>query len=132
MLESVVLDKWFPVEPQVLFKAWLDGRAHGAFTGGAASIEPKVGGAFTAWDGYIQGKTLALDPPRRILQTWRTSEFPDGAPDSRLELWLEAASGGTRLTLRHTGIPEGQGIGYAQGWLDHYFQPMQEYFCAPR
>jgi activator of HSP90 ATPase len=132
MLESVVLDKWFPVEPQVLFKAWLDSRAHGAFTGGVASIELKVGGAFTAWDGYIQGKTLELDPPRRILQTWRTSEFPDGAPDSRLELLLEAASGGTRLILRHTGIPEGQGIGYAQGWLDHYFQPMQAYFCAPR
>ena len=132
MLESVVLDTWFPVEPQVVYKAWLDSRAHGAFTGGAASIIPKVGAAFTAWDGYIQGKTLELESPRRILQSWRTSEFPDGAPDSRLELLLEAVSGGTRLILRHTGIPEGQGISYAQGWIDHYFNPMQAYFGSRR
>jgi activator of HSP90 ATPase len=132
MLESVVLDMWFPVEPKVFFKAWLDSRAHGAFTGSAASIEPRVGGAFTAWDGYIRGKTLELDPPRRILQAWRTSDFPDGAPDSLLELQLDPISGGTQLTLRHTGIPEAQGVDYAQGWLDYYFEPMQTYFRSRR
>lgn len=132
MLESVVLDAWFAAAPQVIFKAWLDSRAHSAFTGGAAMIDPRAGGEFTAWDGYIRGKTLSLDPPRRIVQSWRTSEFPPGASDSKLELTLEAVSGGTRLVLRHTEIPAGQGANYAQGWLDHYFEPMQEYFCASR
>lgn len=67
MLESVVLEAWFPVEPRTLFKAWMDSRAHAAFTGGAAHIDPRVGGEFTAWDGYIQGTTIRLDPPRRIV-----------------------------------------------------------------
>lgn len=36
-----------------------------------------VGEAFEAWDGDIQGKNIELDPPKRILQLWRTSEFED-------------------------------------------------------
>jgi activator of HSP90 ATPase len=75
---------------------------------------------------------LALDPPRRIVQAWRTTEFPDGAADSRLELTFSPSAGGTRLILRHTEIPEGQGISYAQGWIEHYFEPMQAYFGRRR
>ena len=132
MLESVVLEEWFPVEPAAAYRAWLDSRAHSAFTGGEAVIDAHVGGEFTAWDAYILGRTLALDPPRRIVQAWRTTEFPEGAADSRLELTFLPSAGGTRLTLRHTEIPEGQGISYAQGWIDQYFVPMQAYFGRRR
>ena len=132
MLESVVLEEWFPVEPAAAYRAWLDSRAHSAFTGGEAVIDARVGGEFTAWDAYILGRTLALDPPRRIVQSWRTTEFPDGAADSRLELTFSLEAGGTRLTLRHTEIPEGQGISYAQGWIEHYFEPMHDYFGRRR
>ncbi len=93
-------------------------------TGGAATSEPEVGGACTAWDGYIEGRYLELESPRRIVQTWRTSEFPSDAPDSRLEVRLEAVEGGTRITFVHAGIPEGQGSSYEQGWVDHYLEPM--------
>ena len=34
----------------------------------------------------------------------------------------------TKLTIIHTSIPDGQGEGYRQGWLDYYFKPMKEYF----
>ena len=132
MLESVVLEEWFPVESQVAYRAWLDSRAHSAFTGGEAVIDDRVGGEFTAWDGYILGRTLALDPPRQIVQAWRTTEFPGSAGDSRLELTFAPSAGGTHLTLRHTEIPEGQGISYAQGWIEHYFEPMQAYFGKRR
>lgn len=132
MLESVVLEEWFPVEPAAAYRAWLDSRAHSAFTGGEAVIEARVGGEFTAWDAYILGRTIDLDPPRRIVQAWRTTEFPDGAADSRLELTFSPSAGGTRLILRHTEIPEGQGIRYAQGWIEHYFEPMRAYFATRR
>jgi len=117
-----------PVAPPVIYDAWLDARAHSAFTGGAATVEAVLFGRHTAWDGYIDGVNLELDRGRRIVQTWRTSEFPVTSPDSRLEVLFEPTVGGTRLTLIHTDIPAGQGPRYEQGWKDHYFKPMLAYF----
>ena len=126
--ESIVLATELPVEPDVLFDAWLDSRAHAAFTGAAAQIDPQIGGGFTAWDGYIQGKTVALEGRRKIVQSWRTTEFADGDIDSVVELVLKPGRLGTRIVLRHTEIPDGQGQKYAEGWQDYYFTPMSAYF----
>jgi len=128
--ESFTLTTIIPATPLRVYQAWLDEREHGAFTGAKAETEPGIGGAFTAWDGYIRGRTLELSEGQRILQSWRTSEFPPGSEDSLLEVLLEESSGGTRLTLRHSGIPEGQGESYEAGWVDHYFEPLKRYFAA--
>jgi uncharacterized protein YndB with AHSA1/START domain len=130
MLESFEISTILPTDPQRVYEAWLDGRKHGQFTGGAAEVDPRVGGRFTAWDGYIQGRTLELEPFRRIVQAWRSSEFPEGSADSRLEVMLEKARGGTRITIRHSAIPEGQGKEYEKGWKEHYFRPMKRYFVS--
>ena len=75
---------------------------------------------------------LELDPPRRIVQSWRTTEFPEGSPDSRLEVLLEPDGAGTRLTLVHTEIPDGQGARYEEGWKENYFTPMKAYFSGQK
>ena len=65
------------------------------------------------------------------MQAWRTTEFHDGDPDSRLTV---AAQGGRRrdqVTLSHSGITRGGG-GYKQGWKDYYFAPMKEYFATAK
>lgn len=114
-----------PATPAEIYKAWLTGKGHSSMTGSAATVRGK---RFTAWDGYITGRTLELEPERRIVQAWRTSEFPADAPDSRLEISLQEAKRGTKLTLTHTEIPPGQADSYKQGWDDFYFKPMKEYF----
>ena len=41
---------------------------------------------------------------------------------------LEPTKTGTRLTLSHSGVPDGQ-TGYEKaGWRDFYFSPMKAYF----
>jgi uncharacterized protein YndB with AHSA1/START domain len=129
MSEKLRMSTILPVEPQRVYQAWLDGREHAAFTGSAAEVDARVGGRFTAWDGYIEGSNLELEPGRRIVQSWRTTEFPEASPDSRLEVLLEEVPEGTRLTLSHGEIPDGQAEGYRQGWEDYYFSPMREYFA---
>jgi activator of HSP90 ATPase len=106
----------------------MSSEAHGEMTGGGAHIDPRVGGDFTAWDGYITGRTLTLDPGRRIVQSWRTTEFAATDHDSELEVLLEADPAGTKVTLHHSKIPDGQS-GYEQGWIDNYFDPMRDYFA---
>jgi uncharacterized protein YndB with AHSA1/START domain len=129
--ESITLWEIFPASPREIYDAWLS-TAHGKMVGSTATVDPRVGGAFTAWDGYIRGTTLEMEPYRRIVQAWRTTEFSAASPDSRLELLLEQVEGGTRLTIRHTEIPEGQSASLEQGWIDHYFRPMKEYFARKR
>ena len=129
--EAIRLTAVLPATPERVYRAWLNGAEHSAMTGGEATVDARVGGAFTAWDGYITGTTLELEPGKRIVQAWRTSEFPKRAADSRLEVLLEpAANGGTKLTLVHTGIPKGQGKNYESGWPENYFEPMTEYFAT--
>ncbi len=117
-----------PAKPSELYKSWLSTEGHSAMTGSPAKVDGKPGGKFSAWDGYIFGTTLELTPNERILQAWRTTEFPDGAPDSRLEIIFDEAAGGTKITLAHSKMPEEQVDGYKQGWEDFYFKPMREYF----
>ncbi len=128
MTDSFEISTVLPASAQRVYKAWLNSDEHGAMTGGTAQIDPVVGGKFSAWDGYITGTTLELEPNRRIVQSWRTAEFPADAADSRLEITLEEDADGTRLTLRHSDIPAGQGSSYESGWVDNYFDPMKDYF----
>ena len=116
-----------PASPETIYSAWLSSEEHSNMTGGAATVTNAVGGTFEAWDGYIEGKNLELEPSKRILQSWRTAEFADTDEDSLLEILLEAQETGTLLTIRHSNLPE-HGMQYKQGWVDSYFIPMLEYF----
>jgi len=132
-MDKIKLTVTLPVSPKKIYDAWLNSKAHSAFTGGKASASSKVKGKFTAWDGYITGKNLELKAGKKIVQTWRTTEFPETAPDSLLEVSLAPKAGGkTTLTLVHTNIPKGQGKQYKSGWKEHYFEPMKAYFSAKK
>jgi len=121
-----------PALPRAIYEAWLDGKKHGAMNGGGpATASKRVGGAFTAHDGYIAGKNLKLEPGKRIVQSWRTTQFTDADADSQIEVTFAKAAGGTRLTLTHTNVPDGH-TGYQSGWVTHYFQPMKRYFAAAK
>jgi len=126
--DEIRVDGLLPALPAQVYEAWLDAANHGAMTGSEATSDPRPGGRFTAWDGYIEGTHEELYPPHRIVQRWRTSEFPADAPDSRLEVHLAPHPEGTAVTFVHTGIPAGQGAAYEQGWVDHYLTPMRQYF----
>lgn len=119
-----------PATPAVIYESWLDGKKHSAFTGGKATIQGRVGGRFTVWDGYAEGTTLALEQDRRIVQSWRASDFPDDSPDSTLEVSLEPTRGGTRVTFRHSKVPDANAADLKQGWIDFYLTPMREYFST--
>jgi uncharacterized protein YndB with AHSA1/START domain len=127
-LDALRLTALFSVSPERIYDAWLDAVEHGLLTGGAATGSPEVGGRHTAWDGYIEGTNVELERPSKIVQTWRTTEFPEDAEDSRLEITLVPEGDGTLLVLHHTSIPEGQGARYESGWETHYFEPMRKYF----
>jgi activator of HSP90 ATPase len=119
-----------PATPEAVYDAWLDSAAYSAMTGGSAKIAKRVGGDYSAWDGYITGKTLELIPGKLIVQSWRTSQFAPRDPDSTITVELGQTKAGTRLTLTHRGVPDGQTSYENGGWQDNYFSPMKAYFAA--
>ncbi len=121
------VSKLIPAAPETIYQAWLSPDLHTKMTGGKAVVSDQVGDEFSAWDGYIKGKNLELQPSLRILQAWRTTEFLDQDPDSLLEITFISEGIGTRVTIRHSDLPE-HGMQYQQGWVDSYFNPMIEYF----
>ena len=129
MQDRIELHAHFPVTPVELYDAWLDSEKHSALSGATAQTSKIQGAAFSASDGYIEGVNLELERPRRIVQSWRTTNFKSTDPDSRLELrFVRSAHGGTDFTLIHTNLPLGSCEEYQQGWLEFYLSPMQEYY----
>jgi activator of HSP90 ATPase len=127
MKESLELKEVFNVSASELYHAWLDSELHTQMTGGEAECSNQTGASFSAWDGYITGKNMVLIEGEKIVQTWRTSEFDENDEDSILTVLLSEQPKGCELVLLHTNIPSGQ-TQYEQGWGDHYFEPMKEFF----
>ena len=128
---AFTLSDTIPARPREIYDAWLSESGHAGMTGGQpARVSAAVGADFTVWNGYISGRTLALEPGRRILQSWRTTRFTEADADSEIEVLLEPAPGGTRLTLHHRNVPDGHTSYRDGGWQKNYFEPMKRYFAA--
>ncbi len=117
-----------PATPQQIYDAFTDPKKHSAFTGSKATGKPEIGKKFTAWEGYIFGKYLALEPAKRIVQEWQTTEWPQGYPPSRFELAFKAVAEGTEITMTHSNIPRQQEEELAEGWNEFYWNPLKDYF----
>jgi activator of HSP90 ATPase len=111
-----------------VYRAFLNSKTHAAFTGSKATGSGRVGARFTAWDGYITGKTIRLRSGKKIVQQWRTTEFPSEYPDSILELSFKAKKGGTEIVMMHSKVPASQTARYREGWVSAYWDPLKDYF----
>jgi len=114
--------------PDEVYEAYTDPEKHAAFTGSPAEGTPKVGGRFTAWDGYIEGKFLELVKGKKIVHEWKTTEWPAGYPPSVVKLTLKPEGKGTELTMVHSRVPADQVEDYKSGWTDFYWNPLKKYF----
>ncbi len=99
---------FFEASPEEVYDALLDPKKHSEFTGSPATTSARKGATFTAWEGYITGKNLELVKGKKIVQEWKTTEWPDGYPVSRLELTLGGKKGGTELKMVHSKVPAEQ------------------------
>ncbi|HEY2664792.1 MAG TPA: SRPBCC domain-containing protein [Candidatus Binataceae bacterium] len=119
-----------PATPVEVYDALVNARKHAAFTGVTATSVRRIGGRFTAWDGYISGRYLALIPGRKIAAEWTTTEWPADYPPSVIEFTFEPIKKGTRLKMIQSQVPTSQAPNYRTGWRDYYWNPLRAYFAA--
>jgi len=111
--------------PHEVYEALMDSKKHAKFTGDKAVISRAVGGRFSAFDGYAEGVNLELVPDKKIVQTWRASDWPEGHY-SQVTFTLKAAAGGTQLVFTQSGVPAAFADDVSQGWRDYYWAPLKE------
>jgi activator of HSP90 ATPase len=126
---TIVQHVFLSATPTDVYRALTDPTVHTAFTGDLYTGDAVEGGAFTSFSGYASGTHEKLEPGRLITQSWRTTEFPDDAPSSRLEFVLEEVPGGTEVTMTHSDLPADQAENYRQGWIDFYWTPLRAHFA---
>lgn len=115
----------FKTTPHEVYEMLMDSDKHSQFTGGEAKISREIGGTFTAFDGYCEGTNLELIPGKKIIQTWRAADWPEGHY-SKVTFLLKEVDAGTRLTFTQTAVPEEHYDDISQGWRDYYWPPMKK------
>lgn len=123
--------KWIKAPPEALYRAFTDPaalavwQAPGDMTGTVHQFDTRAGGGYQmslyypASDTTSQGKTaeredrftarfVELTPPRRIVEVVTfDSDDPAFAGEMIMEVTLEAADGGTTVTIVFKNIPAG-------------------------
>lgn len=115
----------FKTSPHEVYEAIMDPKKHSEFTDSQVQISKKVGGKFSVYDGDIEGVNLELVPDKKIVQSWRYSDWPQNHY-STATFTLKEIEGGTRLTFTQIEVPEERYKDIAQGWRDYYWEPMKE------
>jgi activator of HSP90 ATPase len=117
----------FKASPEAVYNALMDQKLHARFTGENAKINNKIGGKFSVYGGYAEGQNLELIVGKKIVQTWRASDWADGVY-STVSFVFAKNGKNTKMTFTQTGVPIDQIKSIEQGWKDYYWTPMKEMF----
>lgn len=104
-MRDIMIDHFLGFPREMVWDALTDPDQLGAWLM-PNDFRPEVGHDFTfrtdpapGFDGVVQSKVLAVEPPSRLALSWR-----GGGIDTVVTFDLEDAAGGTRLRLRHEGF----------------------------
>ena len=124
-LSSIKQTATIPASPAEVYEMLMDSKKHSSFTGTKCNISRKIGGKYSAYDGYCGGENLELKDGKKIVQTWRSADFPEGHY-SKITYSLAKVKGGTKISFSQTGIPSGQVADLKKGWIEFYWTPMKK------
>jgi activator of HSP90 ATPase len=131
MPRSVKQEVVLNATPVEVYNALMDSRKHGAFTGAPAKISKKVGGVVSCYGGGIQAINVELVAGKRIIQSWRGSQWKPG--EWSLAIFnLKKRGKKTTLSLEQYGVPDHDVAMVRKGWKDYYWIKMNDYFDRRR
>jgi activator of HSP90 ATPase len=127
-MRSVIRDSvTLPAPAEVLYESYLDPLRHAEITGAPVTIGAQSGSPFSAFGGALSGTMLVAIPSRLIVQSWRSTNFNPGDPDSTLILNFIPEGRSGRIDLIHLDVPEVDFQGVIEGWEKFYWTPWRKY-----
>lgn len=115
-------------KPGEVFGVLTSSEAFARMTGGRdADISSEVGGAASMFGGAIQARNVELVPGERVVQAWRSAEWPEGVY-SIVRFDLTPDGEGTKIVFDQAGHPEEAAEMLEGGWQEMYWRPMNALF----
>jgi uncharacterized protein YndB with AHSA1/START domain len=107
--------------PEVVWRYWLEPALTARWMGTSATIDARPGGDVRIEYGngaVMLGSIVELEPPARLVLMWGWEDpaelvRPGG---STVEVTFDPAPTGTLVRVRHSGLPETERPGHAEGW----------------
>ena len=103
---------YIAARPETVFPYFTDPVRYVQWMGGHAVLDPAPGGIYQVGmrDGVqAAGEFVEVEPPRRLVFTWGWTHEHAVAPGSTtVVVTFEDEDGGTRVVLRHYGLPTGE------------------------
>lgn len=128
--DVVELETQIEASPETVWGFFTEPELMARWKGHTAELDPRPGGIYRVQIGpgiVALGEFVELEPHHRVVFTWgwegEDSVVQPGT--STVEVTLEAAGSGTRLVLRHTGLPDDeQRTEHTKGWA-HYLSRLE-------
>lgn len=117
----------FLASAEDVYGTLVDARRVSAWTQSEAKADAKPGGEFALFGGQVSGRFVELQPYRRIVQDWRSSNWPPGHY-SRVTLQLAQQETSTTLKLTQTAVPLEDYERIHAGWEQNYWQQIKRVF----
>lgn len=107
--------------PETVFAYLTTNSGMTAWMGQYADLDPVPGGRFAVdiAGQPVRGEYLHVERPNRVVVSWGfagSGDLPAGA--STVEFRLTETGDGTRVDLCHSGLPDAQVRGHANGWAN--------------
>ena len=87
------------------------------WSGYPADMKAEVGYLFSLWEGDITGVNLEVVPNSLLVQEWF---FGEQEEQSVVRIALKKIKEGTKVTLRHSCIPDEVYDEITEGWTEYY------------
>ena len=121
LTNTVELQVRLNAPPEEVFLYLTEPERYIRWQGVKAELDPRPGGVYRVWmdaNTVASGTYVEIEPARRVVFTWGwegNERVPPGS--TTVELTLEADGDGTVLSLRHTGLPDGEAAAmHEDGW----------------
>jgi activator of HSP90 ATPase len=125
--ESFTVTEKFLCSPTDLFECFIDNARVKAYAGGDASVSREKGGKFRLFGGSVEGENVEVDYPKKLVQKWRFSTWPDGHY-STVTITLDEKDGKTICKLTQAGVPSEDKERTERGWSTNFWTRIKGIF----
>eukprot|EP00668_Euglena_longa_P047350 GGOE01063200.1.p1 GENE.GGOE01063200.1~~GGOE01063200.1.p1 ORF type:complete len:326 (-),score=63.22 GGOE01063200.1:352-1329(-) len=99
-----------------------------AYTRSTAKVKAEPEGDFQFLNGTISGKFVEVVPLKKLVMSWRLSDWAEGHSSVATITLDSVESGSTTLKLVHIGIPGNDLERTKQGWQQNFWDPIKMLF----
>ncbi|NP_001155868.1 activator of heat shock 90kDa protein ATPase-like [Acyrthosiphon pisum] len=124
---TVVMDVVFQCSGEDFYNALTTPELVSAFTQQSVSFQAIKGGKFQLFDGNITGEFIELCPGKKIVQNWRTKQWPDWLY-STVTVTINQQEDHTKVRVALVGVPKSDEAITRQNWERYYFTPIKRTF----